>query len=208
MSAQKRKADNELPRPNKQPVKESSTVRRKHLGNFIDSFGDKMPKACSNCRRLGLECKVHVRSGICGKCHLSGSQKSCDVRVTQEEWSRLVSERARLLKEMKAALEAQKAAEQAREEAERARILSEQTRQEAAAREFSLREELRKVELEAEDAIAVEEAQIQALERFEAEQAAKDAPPSLALSPYTWSVSGGVPDDFWEPSDCVPWVLT
>ena len=42
----------------------------------------------------------------------------------------------------------------------------------------------------------MEEAQIQVLERFEAEQATKEAPPSLALSPYTWSISGGVPDDF------------
>jgi len=105
MSAQKRKADNELPRPNKQLVKESSTIRRKHLGNFIDSFGDKIPKACSNYRRLGLECKVHIKSGICGKYHLSSSQKSYNVRVTQEEWSRLVSERTRLLKKIKAALE-------------------------------------------------------------------------------------------------------
>jgi hypothetical protein len=151
-----------------------------------------MPKACSNCRRLGLECKVHVKSGICGKCHLSGSQKTCDVRITQEEWSRLVSERARLLKEMKSALEAQKVAEQAR--------------QEAAARELSIREELRKVELEAEDAIAAEEAQIQALERFESEQAAVPAP-ALALSPYTFSLEAGVSDDFWDPSPCLPWVL-
>lgn len=194
MSAQKRKANSELPRPNKQAVKESSTVRRKNLGNFIEVFGDAMPKACSNCRRLDLECKVHVKSGICGKCHLSGGQKSCDVRVTQEEWLRLVSERARLLEEVKKALEAQRAAEQAR--------------QKAADQELAAREELRKIETEAEDVIAVEEAQIQALERFEAEQATKDAPPSLALSPYTWSVSGGVPDDFWESSDCAPWVLT
>ncbi|KAK5099537.1 hypothetical protein LTR24_001435 [Lithohypha guttulata] len=124
MSAPKRKADNELPRPNKQSVKESSTARRKQLSNFIDSFGNKMPKACSNCRRLGLECKVHVKSG--------------------EEWSRLVSERARLLGEVKKALEAQRAVERAR--------------QEAADRELAVREELRKVEAEAEDAIAVEEA--------------------------------------------------
>ncbi|KAK5325466.1 hypothetical protein LTR70_002438 [Exophiala xenobiotica] len=80
MSAPKRKADNELPRPNKQ----------------------------------------------------------------SEEWSRLVSERARLLGEVKKALEAQRAVERAR--------------QEAADRELAVREELRKVEAEAEDAIAVEEA--------------------------------------------------
>jgi len=211
---QKRRAENELPRPNKQQQpKESSTVRRRNLGNFIQVFGDTMPKACSNCRRLGLECKVHVKSGVCGKCHLSGSGTTCDVRVTQEEWSRLVAERARLLNEMKVALQAQKDAERAREEAEKARVASEKSRNDAIALESVLREELRKVEMEAEDAIAVEEAQIQALERHEAEQARlveQEAQRSsnLALAPYTWSIEGGVTDDFWEPSESTPWVLT
>ena len=113
MPAQKRKANDELSVSTK-VVKLSPTDRRKNLGHFIDSFGDKMPKACSNCRRKGLECKVHVRSGICGKCHLSGGQKTCDVRVTQEEWSRLVLERARLLEAVKKALDEQKAAERSR----------------------------------------------------------------------------------------------
>lgn len=62
------------------------------------------------------------------------------------------------------------------------------------------------MELEAEDAIAVEEAQIQALERFESEQAAASVP-ALALSPYTFSLEAGVSDDFWDPSPCLPWVL-
>lgn len=208
MSTQKRKADSELPRPSKQSTKIPSTVRRKVLGNFINAFGDEMPKACSHCRRSRLECRVHVKSGVCGNCHLSGSQKTCDVRVTQEEWSRLVSERARLLKEMKEALEAQQTAELARQDAERRRVESEKNRQAAIELETSLREQLRRIEVEAEDAIAVEEAQILALERFEAEQAARDVPESLALSPYTLSAEAGVPDDFWEPSPALPWVLS
>lgn len=190
---QKRKATEDLPRPSKQSVKENSTVRRKNLGAFIQSFGDTMPRACSNCRRRGVECKVHVRSGICGECHLAGSGQTCDVRVTQEEWARLISERARLLREMKAALEAQRVAEVARSK--------------AIEEEAQIREQLRKIEVEAEEAIMVEEAQIQMLERKEAEQEA-GRNSSLALSPYTWSAMDGIPDEFWDGSEAVPWVTT
>lgn len=204
---QKRKATEDLPRPPKQTVKENSTVRRKNLGEFIQSFGDKMPRACSNCRRLGVECKVHVRSGICGKCHLAGSGQTCDVRVTQEEWSRLISERARLLQEMKQAVEAQKAAQEVQRQAEEARRAAVRSQQEAITEEFRLRDALRKIEVEAEEAIMVEEAQIQMLERKEAEQEV-ERNSSLALSPYTWSAMDGVPDDFWDGSEAVPWVTT
>lgn len=211
---QKRKATEDLPRPSKQTVKENSTVRRKNLGEFIQSFGDKMPRACSNCRRLGVECKVHVRSGICGKCHLAGSGQTCDVRVTQEEWARLISERARLLQEMKVAMETQKAAQAAQAAAEVARSQAEEARRVAAQSQYAafdeevrLREELRKIEVEAEEAIMVEEAQIRMLERKEAEQEA-ERNSSLALSPYTWSAMDGIPDDFWDGSEAVPWVTT
>jgi len=44
-----------------------------------------MPKAYLNYRRLGLECKVHVRSSICGECYLYSYSSTCDMRVTQEE---------------------------------------------------------------------------------------------------------------------------
>lgn len=55
-----------------------------------------------------------------------------------------------------------------REAAERARVLAEEARRSAVLKEWSLREEMRKIEAEAADAIAVEEAQILALERHEA----------------------------------------
>ena len=192
MPASKRKAGTDFPRSSKRQ-KESSTIRRRNLGLHIELLGDIMPRACSNCRHAGVECKVHVKSGICGRCHLSGVQKSCDVRITKEEWSRLVSERARLLEEVKRSLSDQKAAEQARRE--------------AADREISAREALLEIEAEAEKAIEVEEAQIRALERFEAEQAPKE-PSELALSPFTRSLEAGVTDDFWEASSSMPWVLT
>ena len=67
-------------------------------------FRDIIPKAYSNYRRLSLKYKVYIKSGVCGKCYLLGSGTICDVRVTQEEWSQLVAERARLLSEMKVAL--------------------------------------------------------------------------------------------------------
>jgi len=208
---QKRKADSEISQPQKRLSKPSSTVRRKDLGFFINTFGDIMPRACSNCRRLGLECKVHVRSGTCGECHLRGGV--CDIRITQEEWQRLVSERARILREMKAALEAQEVAEQRRQEAERLRGEAERSRNVALQREASLRDELRQIEIEAEEAIAVEETQILALERHEAEQreAATDdssASNGLALAPATWSACEGLSDDFWDPSPSIPWVLS
>lgn len=169
-----------------------------------------MPRACSNCRRAGVECKVHVRSGTCGECHLKGG--TCDIRITQEEWQRLLSERARLLMELKTAQTAQKAAEAARQVAEKARKEAEQARHNAIEQESVLREELRKVELEAEESIAVEEAQIAALERHEEEQRQQQAPQpaseDLALSPFTWSAGDGIGDDFWGPSPSVAWVLT
>lgn len=196
---QKRKADSELPRP----PKLSSTVRRRGLGTYIQAHGDVMPRACSNCRRLGLECRVHIRSGRCGECHLRGG--TCDIRISQEEWQRLILERSRLLTELKNAQEAQKEAEEARQAAEDARRLAEEARRRATEAESSAREQLRKVEIEAEEAIAVEEAQILALER---EEARKAADPHLALSPLTWSACDGVADDFWDSSISTPWVVS
>jgi len=47
--------------------------------------------------------------------------------------------------------------------------------------------------VEAEEAIAVEKAQIQALKRFESGQAVA---PALALSPYTFSIEARVSNNF------------
>lgn len=102
-----------------------------------------------------------------------------------------MSERTRILSELKGAQDAQAAAELAR--------------QKAILLESNLREELRKVEVEAEEAIAVEEAQILSLERHEAVPPVSD---SLALAPFTWSSLDGLADEFWDPSSGTPWVVS
>ena len=171
-----------------------------------------MPRACSHCRESNKKCRVHVQSGVCGECILK-NRRTCDVRITQDEWRRLLSERARLLRELKEAHEEQELAEKDRREAilafMRLQERAEESRRAAVSRESSLRDQLKKIESEAGDAIAVEEAQILALERQE-ERENREVPTSdaLALSPATWSIAGGVTDDFWDfEAGTVPWVV-
>ena len=143
---------------------------------------------------------MHVRSGRCGECHLSGSV--CDVRVTQGEWSRLKSERERLLKEIETARRVQRDARKAEQSARRAM-------DEAFEDELRLRREMKVLENDAEDAIAVEEANIEVLERQEEVlDLGAPTPGVLALSPHTWSAGDGLPDQFWAPSSSTPWVLS
>jgi hypothetical protein len=165
-----------------------------------------MPRACSACVRNHTECKVHVRSGVCGECHLRGSK--CNIRITKSEWERLRSERERLLREIREAREAQAAAHQAQLAAQRSAA-------DAFAREIGLREKMASLEKDAEDAIAVEDARLSSLEESEGVRdegdETLDLPPSsgLALSPYTWSITAGIPDEqFWAPSLSVPWVVS
>ena len=72
---QKRKADNDLPRP----TKESSTERYKSRGLFINTFSVIIPRAYSNYRRANREYKVYVRSGVYGKCYLRSG--TYDIRI-------------------------------------------------------------------------------------------------------------------------------
>jgi hypothetical protein len=187
--------------------KPTSSARRRTLGIFINQFGDTMPRACSSCRRKTIDCKVHVRSGRCGACHLSGTV--CDVRVTQSEWDRLKSERARLLSEIEEARRAQQSAREAQEAAHRAHQLAFKAMDKAFDNEVALRKEMSALEVEAEEAIAVEEANIAMLEE---QDGVFDAPVAnqaiLALSPFTWSACDGLPDQFWDSSPSIPWVLT
>lgn len=193
---------NRVSKPRSKPL---STDRRKILGAFVQKFGDVMPRACSNCRRANRECRVHVRSGVCGECHLRGG--TCDIRITQEEWQRLMSERDRITQALAEAQAAQQAAHARIQRAEEERLR-------ASQQESSLRVELRKLEVEAEEAIAVEETQILALERQEALEALADkqlpaeSSSGLAMSPYTWSATEGLPDEYWASSSAVPWVIS
>lgn len=180
----------------------SSTDDRKELGLFIIAFGREMPRACSACRRNRTDCKVHVRSGRCGECHMRGSV--CDIRITKSEWDRLRSERERLLREIEASRQAQKAAAAAQEAAR-------QQMDEAFKSEMSLRQEMFKLESEAEEAIAVEDARLypSAPEPDGSEVLEVAEPPQgLAMSPFTWSAGDGLADQFWAASPSAPWILS
>lgn len=112
--------------------------------------------------------------------------------MSKEEWDRLKSERKRLRQSIK---EAQ----------QRARSLREKIRK-AEDDEMRQREELAAVEDEAEVAIAIEEANIAALEGQQLPSA--PVPRSeLGLSPFTWSLCDGLTDDFWSEDPCIPSVL-
>lgn len=154
-----------------------------------------MPRACAACIRNRTECKVHVRSGRCGACNIRGSV--CNIRITKTEWDRLRSERERLLREIESARAAQEAAQRAQAAAQKAMS-------DAFKDELRLRKKMTDLETEAEEAIAVEEANIAAAEGV------LDFPPSsgLAMSPHTWTALDGLDDQFWEESPSVPWVTS
>ena len=84
---------------------ESSTARRHCLYKFINSFGENMVKKCATCEKHGWVCKVHIRSGKCSECLRRGQR--CDVRVTQLEFQRLLSEKEKLRKQIKESQEMQ-----------------------------------------------------------------------------------------------------
>jgi hypothetical protein len=98
-----------------------------------------MPVTCQNCRVAGLVCRVHVRSGRCNECN-QRNLKSCNIRISENEWVLIRQERERL----QARLEAIK-----KEEAEVQRALQENAERAA-------------------EAISVEEASISLLEQQEA----------------------------------------
>jgi hypothetical protein len=131
-----------MPKATKLPKfnsKDSSTVRRLALADFIDSFGDVMPVACRNCRENGLVCRVHIRSGRCNECNRSNS-KTCNIRISENEWSTIKEEKDRL----------------------QSRLLD------LEREKLEIQEALRSNAERAAEAIAVEEADIQRLEQQEA----------------------------------------
>lgn len=162
---------------------ENSTTRRHKLAAFIDDFGETMVKSCSTCRKHKRVCKVHTRSGKCSECLRRGQR--CDVRVTQSEWERLKAEKTKLRREIQEAYETQ---ERARDELRA-----------AFAKEMRLRQQMDLLDKRAEEAIAVEEANIEELERDEALEL-EEVPGGLALglSPQAWSALDGFPASFWE----------
>jgi len=119
------------------------------------------------------------------------------VRVTQSEWDRLKADKARLQKEIKEAYEAQEAAHAAQEKA-REDLWA------AFAKEMRLQQQMDLLDKRAEEAIAVEEANIVELEQEELLDVSGVPEGSLGLNLAldTWSALDGLPLDFWEvPTD-------
>jgi len=135
---------------------------------------------------------VHVRSGRCGECHLSGSV--CDIRVTKSEWDLLKSERERILRDIEASRKAQ--------------LFARRVMDEAYEKEMKLRQEMSSLETRAEEAIAVEEANLGASEGTETLDLPSASLADLSLSPFTWSAGDGLPDQFWTASPSIPWVVS
>ena len=178
--------------------KKSSTTRRHELFNFIDSNGSvlDMVRKCSQCRQSGRVCKVHIRSGKCASC-VRRNISECDVRVTENEFSRLRRERERLRKAMESArteaVMAQQRVVEAQAEANR-----------SLSKEMRLRKQLDALETKEGEAISVEERNIELQEQQEngletllPNFPPKDPGPDLALNPLTWNALEGTTDDFW-----------
>lgn len=141
-----------------------------------------MPVACRNCRNAGLACRVHVRSGRCGQCN-SRNLLDCNIRISEEEWDAIRETKRRLTEEI--------------EKSRLERLRLEELRNSLESNERRLRAEMEENDRRAAEAISVEEQDIQRLERLEAAEASSSAA-GFALSPFTWSVMDGLPDDAWE----------
>lgn len=149
-----------------------------------------MVKACSTCKKHKRVCKVHARSGKCNECVRRGQR--CDIQVSRSEFDRLRAEKEKLLQGIADARRAQ-------EEAHKALEAAHEASRTAFAKEMRLRQQMDLVDRRADDAIAVEVANIEELEEQERqEEAAREL--SLNLSPTTWSALDGLPEDFFVDS--------
>ncbi|GIZ47209.1 hypothetical protein CKM354_001030800 [Cercospora kikuchii] len=174
---------------------ESSTSRRHRLADFLDLQGTIMVRACSTCAKHKRVCKVHTRSGKCNECVRRGQR--CDIKVTKSEFDRLRTEKEKLLKGIEDARRAQEDARRALEAAHEASRV-------AFAREMRLRQQMDLIDRRADDAIAVEIANIEELEAEERAEAETLTFPesasgfSLHLSPGTWGAIEGLSSEYWD----------
>lgn len=122
------------------PKHSSSTERRKTLADYIDSFGDTMVQACSQCSKNKRVCRVHLRSGKCSECLRRGSR--CDIKVTRSEFDRLRASKEKLRAQLQEVFEAQEKAREA------LRV--------AQSKELRLRQQMELIDKKADEAIAVE----------------------------------------------------
>lgn len=167
-------------------VKRNSTQRRLELAEVIDNFGDTMVKKCSTCVKHNRVCKVHVRSGRCNEC--TRRSQRFDVKVTQNEFHRLIDEKQKLKRNIDEALSAQADALEALRT--------------ARARAERLRQQMDLIDKRAEEAISVES---RSVEEQEAEEVldtsgVDNSGLALQLLSETWGCLDDVPDGFWENS--------
>jgi hypothetical protein len=160
---------------------ETSTVRCYALAEFIDLFRTVIVQKCSSCRKHNRMCKVYIRSGKCSAYHFKN--QSCDVRVTQSEFTRLAAEKIKLQTQIKETIDAQNAAVKAHKKAlEDLRV--------ARSKEERLRKQIDLVNRRAEDTIAVKSREIEEIEQAEGSGVLSFSPVSdkgfnLYLSPNT-----------------------
>ena len=77
----------------------SSTTRCYLLSEYINSAGKVIVKKCSTCVKHNRVYKVYVYLGKCGACVRLGQR--CDVRVSESEFKRLLSEKEKLKAKIK-----------------------------------------------------------------------------------------------------------
>ena len=162
------------------PADRHPTKRRHDLIFTIENYGVIMVSKCSFCRSHARVCKVHISSGKCSECWKQGSK--CDVAVTRNEFSRLVTEK----KKLEAQLDEARKEQDAAFEAMRA----------ARAKEDRLKKQLSQNEKRAGEVIAVESAALAELDEDPVQPAWPAGP--AELRPSIWSVMDDLPSDFWE----------
>jgi hypothetical protein len=168
---------------------ETSTVRRHALAEFINLFRTVIVQKYSSYRKHNRICKVYIRSGKCSAYHFKN--QSCDVRITQSEFTRLAAEKIKLQTQIKEIIDAQNAAVKAHKKAlEDLRV--------TRSKEEQLRKQMDLVNRRAKNAIAVKSREIKEIEQAERSGVLSFGPVSnkgfnLHLSPNTWGAFKGFP---------------
>jgi hypothetical protein len=78
---------------------ETSTIRHHALTKFINLFGTIIVQKCSSCRKHNRVYKVHIRSRKYSAYYFKN--QSCNIRVTQSEFTRLAAEKIKLQTQIK-----------------------------------------------------------------------------------------------------------
>ena len=166
----------------------TSITRRRLLTDFIDFENNKMMKFCSTCRRHFRICKMHFRSESCSEC-LRRNQK-CDVRVTENEWKKLKTEKFKLCQEIRDALAAQ-------EETRKAENKVASDRRVTLIKEMRLRQQMNLLKEKVGEVIFLKKTQIveeESIISFDFE----DSVSFLHLSSFIWSALDELSDFFWQ----------